>query len=672
MNDKPDIIQVAQALNCMPKKKSGNRFQGGNCPAGHVSKNERCWTIYEDTQSCYCYDCHKIGGDSFELIEFVLKCDFKDAVLWAKEHGLISGNGHNEASYIELRKAHQILTEAVKFFHVTLPASVREHLIKHYGLNNETIDKHLIGYAPSNEYKLKEHLLRKGYKLEEIKKTGVINNNKKSLFLGQIIFPYWNKGLVKYLIGRATGETPKWKESKYEKLPVTKFIKNDFFYGEDSIRGKDTVYVTEGVTDCLAALQHDLFSISPVTTRFRKKDHPKLLQLVKGKRVYLIPDNEENQAGMKGVQETLSFLRNNGIEACIITLPRAEGKEKVDFNEYIRDHGIDAFLKLVKEQRPPGIADIILEVSDFLKIDLKPKNVILHPWISEYSIAMIYGPRGVGKTMFVIALLDAITRGIPFGPWETITPARCLYLDGEMPPQDTAERFKFLTTGPRKEKLLIYSDAYANSLGIPGANLLDEDWRKLMKQLLLANGVKLWVADNIASLAPGIDENSKQEWDPVNRFFLDLRSAGVTTIFLHHANKDGGQRGTSGREDNIDISVLLERPKNYTPENGARFVAKFEKARIRHSELHLIGDTEFSLETAEDDSYVWTFGSLKKQNKAQVIKMLEEGMAANALADFLNISKGRVSQIKAEAVKEGLLTKEGKLTQSGFQWLAKN
>jgi putative DNA primase/helicase len=241
-----------------------------------------------------------------------------------------------------------------------------------------------------------------------------------------------------------------------------------------------------------------------------------------------------------------------------------------------------------------------------------------------------------------------------------------------MPPQDTVERLKFLTNGARKEKLFVYSDAYLSSLGIPGANLLNEEWRQAVQKILLHKGVKVWVADNIASLAPGIDENSKQDWDPINQWFLELRAAGITTIFLHHANKDGRQRGTSGREDNIDISVRLERPKNYTPENGARFVAKFEKARIRHDDLHLINDTEFSLETRKDGSYIWTSGGLKKQHKTQVIKMFDEGMTAKDIAEELKLTKGRVSQIKCKAVEEGLLSKKGKLTETGFLYLQKH
>lgn len=315
----------------------------------------------------------------------------------------------------------------------------------------------------------------------------------------------------------------------------------------------------------------------------------------------------------------------------------------------------------------------IFNIPDFLKKKFAPKKTILHPWVKEYQIIMIYGPRGVGKSMFVISLLVSIVSGNCFGPWETINPVNCLYLDGEMVQQDTAERFASLVNGNLiKEKLFIYSDSYANSLGIPGANLLDGEWRKAMKEMLLEKDIKIWVADNIASLAPGIDENSKQDWDPINKWFLDLRFAGITTIFLHHTNKEGGQRGTSGREYNIDVSILLDRPKNYVPEDGARFIARFEKARIPHQDLPLIADTEFCLEAEGDRSYIWTFGAVKKQNKVQVIKMLGEGISAKDIAEELGITQGRVSQLKREAVIDGLVTDTGKLTQTGSLYVSKN
>jgi DNA primase len=244
-----------------------------------------------------------------------------------------------------------------------------------------------------------------------------------SFFQGQYIFPYWNHGLVKYFIGRQTPETPNGMQGKYIKLKTTKLIKNDFFYGEDSIRGKDTVYVAEGVTDCLAALQHGLPSISPVTTQFKNSDHPKLRDLVKGKRVFLIPDNKENQAGMKGAQETLSFLKSNGIEASIITLPRPETQVKIDLNEYLRDHGIEAFNRLVEEQTPRRV----IPASTLLRKEYPREQEIIGKGILPKGGGLILaGEGGEGKSLLRLELAIHLVMGGPIWDLEIISARRVL------------------------------------------------------------------------------------------------------------------------------------------------------------------------------------------------------------------------------------------------------
>ena len=341
-----------------------------------------------------------------------------------------------------------------------------------------------------------------------------------------------------------------------------------------------------------------------------------------------------------------------------------------DFLLYVKSKIFDV-ISSNGSKRSSDLNKIIVSAQDFVKLEFPPKKTILFPWVKEYQVVMIFGPRGVGKSMFSLSLLAAIVNGKSFGPWKVENPVNCLYLDGEMPPQDTIERLEYLSEHDTDKKLFIYNDAHATSLGMPAANLLNEDWRKAMNDLLLKYDIKIWAVDNIASLAPGIDENSKQDWDPINKWFLELRAAGITTIFLHHANKEGSQRGTSGREDNIDLSVALDWPKNYQKEDGARFRVKFEKARIRHRDLHLLADSEFWLQPDQEGHPVWTWGSLKKQAKVEVIRMLDEGLSAKDVAAGLGISAARVSQIRRGAVSEGLITSAGKLTQTGFLWLQK-
>lgn len=308
----------------------------------------------------------------------------------------------------------------------------------------------------------------------------------------------------------------------------------------------------------------------------------------------------------------------------------------------------------------------VIEAKDFIALNIPPRKVHLAPWLMEASINMICGPRGIGKTMLAFSIIESVARGAAFGPWAAGESANVLYLDGELTMADISERTAYFVQQNYLSKLYIYSDHYGNHLGLPSANLLDEDWRKAMKELLLNKNIKLWCVDNIASLAPGIDENSKKDWDPINKFFLELRFAGIGTTFVHHAGKEGQQRGTSGREDNIDISLMLDYPKNYSRENGCNFIAKFTKARIRHRDLHLIADTEFALLEDPQGSHVWTFNNVKTGNKIAILEMIDQGMTQKDIAESLGLDKSYVSRIKSQAEKDGYITPNGKLTQSGY------
>lgn len=322
----------------------------------------------------------------------------------------------------------------------------------------------------------------------------------------------------------------------------------------------------------------------------------------------------------------------------------------------------------MNESTTQTIGDAILEADEFTRIALAEKRIFVGPWLTEQSISLISGWRGVGKTGFGIGLVEAITRGEPFGPWEVGEPVPSLYLEAEMPIGDIQERLRHLRhSSDRKCPLYVYSDAYASHLGMPRAHLASEDWRTKMKRILLAKGVKFWVIDNLASLTAGINENSKEDWDPVNSWLLELRFAGIATAMLHHTGKGGAQRGTSAREDNVDVSIMLKRPSNYKPLDGARFIVKFEKARVRTRDLFLLDDVEFRLTEDEQGRGVWVWKSAKgKTKKVKVLKMLHEGLNYDAIKEETGLSKSRITQIKQEGEKKGWLDKKGKLTQDGF------
>ncbi len=394
---------------------------------------------------------------------------------------------------------------------------------------------------------------------------------------------------------------------------------------------------------------------------------------LKGKNIVLIPDNDNE--GREHMTQIAMSLNGTTRSLKWIDLPRL--KSKGDISDWIAtfDDKTEAGERLAvmienaDPYTPPkkaSLEDIILSAPAFAALHIPEKSEYLSPWLKADSISLISGWRGVGKTFFALGLCDAISKGKNFGPWECKQAVPVLYLDGEMSQRDIQDRIRDLHID--SPHFYIYSDHHANLLGLPRAHLANESWRTKMKSILIARHIKLWIVDNIASLAGGLDENKKQDWDPINHWLLELRFTGIATALLHYVNKEGGQRGTSAREDNLDISIMLKSPSDYLPEDGCRFIAYFSKSRVNTSDLPLIADTEFKL-SENNGSAVWTWKGVRGEAKTEIIKLIDEGLSNKAICDTLGITKGYVSRIKKDAINDGTLSKSGKLTQTGMQKL---
>ncbi len=314
-----------------------------------------------------------------------------------------------------------------------------------------------------------------------------------------------------------------------------------------------------------------------------------------------------------------------------------------------------------------SLEEAILSASDFKLMPIPERKKFIDPFLTEDTMNLISGLRGIGKSWLVSSILSAVATGENFGPWKGGEAVPVLYLDGEMTTYDFQERIKRIHTG---NKFYVYSCAFGNELGLPRAHLVNRRWRDEMKNLLLEYKIKLWAIDNLASLAGGLDENSKRDWDPINQWLLELRFVGIATIMLHHTGKGGDQRGTSAREDNLDNSIVLKLPHDYVPSDGARFIMHFQKSRsVNTKDLSLIQDMEFQLTEDETGELLWTYKPVKAEIRREVLRMLSNNVSYDSICDTLNISKGYVSRIKKQAINEDLLTGKGILTSKGDEYI---
>lgn len=391
-----------------------------------------------------------------------------------------------------------------------------------------------------------------------------------------------------------------------------------------------------------------------------KKWRPEYSESLKDKDVILVPDNDDEgrthmlrvAQSLQGIAKSIKWIQLEGLPS------------KGDISDWIDKFSdkteaaerLSVLIEAAPIYKPPKkhtIDDIIFPSQDFINIELPERKSYMYPIIGEQQIILLPGFRGVGKTFLALSMADAITAGKDLGPWQARESVPTLYLDGEMAVQDIRSRLRLLNpSDERKSPLYLYSDAYANLLGIPRASLLSESWRSTIKRIISARHIKFFIIDNIASLAAGIDENKKSEWDVVNQWLIELRFTGVTTLLLHHTGKDGNdQRGTSAREDNVDLSILLKRPPNYSPENGADFIVSFSKARVPFEVLKLMQDYRFTLTQDDAGNTVWKYGTAKAEVRKEVQRMLSEGHQYDEIAATLGITKGYISRIKKESAK---------------------
>jgi putative DNA primase/helicase len=322
-------------------------------------------------------------------------------------------------------------------------------------------------------------------------------------------------------------------------------------------------------------------------------------------------------------------------------------------------------MQMVAEKRH---RDAVLDVREFISKPIPERKVYLKPWLAEQSITMISAPRGTGKTWLGLSLTYSLTTREPLGPWTVENSGHVLYLDAESSQYDIQSRIKKIVRRFNMEKAFsIYSTALAHEIGLPSPSLMSEDWRQGMREYLLSEGYEIIILDNLASLTPGIDENIKRDWDPVNQWLLSLRFAGVSSILMHHTNKFGGQRGTSAREDNIDNSIMLTPPPRRDEGDGAKFTVQFSKCRglygseIEPIVLHLTQD--------DDGRLIWTWSEVRVEAKKKILRMLDDGYAQKDIAEEVGVTGAYVSKVKKEAIEEGYLTKQKQLTHTGFCYL---
>jgi len=140
------------------------------------------------------------------------------------------------------------------------------------------------------------------------------------------------------------------------------------FMGEDTVLGADVIIIAEGAPDWISAIDHGFNAISPVTANFREADFEKLERLTRNaKSIFIINDVESNNAGLKGALKTGKYLTEKGRNVFLVELPKPEKQNKIDLNEYLKNHTANDLRELMKNAK--SVLEILINnlPADFLK-----------------------------------------------------------------------------------------------------------------------------------------------------------------------------------------------------------------------------------------------------------------------------------------------------------------
>jgi putative DNA primase/helicase len=292
---------------------------------------------------------------------------------------------------------------------------------------------------------------------------------------------------------------------------------------------------------------------------------------------------------------------------------------------------------------------------DFLAINIPPREMLLYPILPERSLAMLYAPRGIGKTLLSLSMGLAVASGSPLLRWHALRQRRVLYVDGEMPLVSLQERLRAISTGlgaviPNDGFRLLAADSIDNGLSIG-----TEDGQRAIDPLL--SGVDLVIFDNLYTLCTNGSESASDAWVPMQNWLLKLRRQGVAVLLVHHAGTNGRQRGTSRREDALDTVIALRRPEDYSPEQGARFEVHFEKLRNRiDSDAAVPFEAKLESISADETGGVrWCACELRPPVLKQAVALFEAGLTVREVAATLRVSKTEAGRLRLRALAEGLL-----------------
>ena|GEM_PF-334699 len=274
-------------------------------------------SFYVNTQKnlFYCHGCGQ-GGDLIRFVELFQHLSFRESLAYLERRNPPS-----------TESVAAVLEETTAFYQRQLQDHEEARLyLAQRGVRDPALIQELrTGYAHGGN--LRRHLTAQGFSLDLLRRTGLVNQQGVDAFYHRVVFPCCQEGRVVNLYGRSIGTA-----FPHRFLPGSR----GGLFAWEAVRHFPIVILVEGLFDLAVLWQAGLrnstcgFGTHLTPTQLRQLSTPP------GRRVFLVYDQDENQAGQRASQALARQLQLLGAVVFLTTLPNGE-----DPNSYFV-HGASA------------------------------------------------------------------------------------------------------------------------------------------------------------------------------------------------------------------------------------------------------------------------------------------------------------------------------------------
>ena len=324
IKDRLDIVEVIG--DYLDLKKVGKGYQA-RCPF-HKEKTPS-FHVSPDLQIFKCFGC----GEAGDLFNFIMKIEgigFRDALKMLADRAGVELKEGNKELHSKRQKLEEILEWSAKFYQKQLTDSKEGEKAYKYlqerHINEESIKKWRLGYAPDSWDGLKNFLTEKGYSLDNILEAGLLVQKKNGSsvydrFRGRLMFPIFNlHGVVIGYGGRILEDK---KTAKYLNTPQTLlYNKSRVLYGINEaklpIRNKEEVVLVEGYTDVIMSHQAGFENTVSVSGTALTPYQLKILNRYCDK---ILLSFDMDEAGQKATRKSIKLAQKEGFLVRVIRMP---------------------------------------------------------------------------------------------------------------------------------------------------------------------------------------------------------------------------------------------------------------------------------------------------------------------------------------------------------------